>query len=85
MPRPARTSNSKGLEEPKFIIKLGDKYYVSVSVLEYDPNAAGATAAQKDGAAQVEAWFKAGQPKLQAVEVPAAPLSAHMQTLGGGR
>jgi hypothetical protein len=68
------------MEEPKFIIKLGDKYYVSVSVLEYDPAHPGATDAQKDGAAQIAAAFHDGHPKLQAVQVAAPSVSAHFQT-----
>jgi hypothetical protein len=71
---------SAGMEEPKFIIKLGDKYYVSVAVLEYDPNHPGATQAQKEGAAHIAAAFDAGQPKLQAVQVSAPSVSAHYQT-----
>jgi hypothetical protein len=80
MPRSVTPRRSAGLSEPKFIIKLGDKYYVTLSVLEYDPNAAGASAAQKDGASQIAAAFASGQPKLQAVQAPAAQVTAHMQT-----
>lgn len=80
MPRSVRPRQSAGLAEPKFIIKLGDKYYVTLSVLEYDPNAPGASVAQKDGAAQVAAAFASGHPKLQAVEAPTPQLTAHMQT-----
>ena len=80
MPRPARPRQSAGLPEPKFIIKLGDKYYVSLSVLEYDPNAAGATAAQQQGVAAIAAEFSAGHPKHQAVQASAPKISAHIQT-----
>ncbi len=78
-PRP-----SSGQPEPKFIIKLGDKYYVTLSVLEYDPNATGANAAQADGAAQIAATFARTHPKLQACQAPAPQLSAYMQTGPGG-
>jgi hypothetical protein len=80
MPRSIRPRQSAGLAEPKFIVKLGDKYYVTLSVLEYDPNAPGASQAQKDGAAQIAAAFAGGQPKLQAVQVAPPQVTAHMQT-----
>ncbi len=82
MPRSARPAKSAGLPEPRFIIKQGDKYYVTVSVLEYDAAAPGLTAAQKDGAAQIAATFSGARPKLEAVEAPTPQLSAHMQTGG---
>jgi hypothetical protein len=67
------------MEEPKFIIKLGDKYYVSETVLEYDPSHPGATAAQKEGVGHIVDAFNAGQ-KLQAVQVSAPSVSARFQT-----
>ena len=78
MPRSPR--RPAGLAEPKFIVKLGNKYYVTLSVLEYDPAATGASAAQKDGAQQIAAAFTSGEPKLQAVQVQPPHVTAHMQT-----
>jgi hypothetical protein len=78
----AANSPSAGHPEPKFIVKLGGRYYVTVSVLEYDPNAAGATEAQKQGAAQIAATFENAPNKLQAVQVQTPHVAAHIQTGG---
>ncbi len=72
--------SAAGLSEPCFIIKLGAKYYVTTSVLEYDPAAAGATAAQTQGVAEIAALFAAATPRLDACQVAQGAVTSRSET-----
>jgi hypothetical protein len=79
MPRSPRPRQPAGLTDPKFIIKHGDKYYVTTSVLEYDPAHPTATAEQRAGVASIAAAHRDGK-KIEAVHAPEPHMTAHMQT-----
>ena len=72
--------SAAGQAEPCFIVKLGAKYYVTVSVLEYDPAAAGATAAQTQGVAEIAALFAAATPRLDACQVVQGAVASRSET-----
>ena len=49
------------LSSPSFIIEKDVRFYVTVAVVEYDPQAADLTAEQKKGVAEVQTMFEQAQ------------------------
>lgn len=68
-----------GLSDPTFVIAKDGKYYLTLSVLEYDPAAIGASASLKAGVAAIAAAFNAGQ-KFEAAVVAFSMVTSAAQT-----
>ncbi|RJF90185.1 hypothetical protein [Sphingomonas cavernae] len=64
-----------GLSSPSFIIEHGGKYYLTLSVLEYDP-AAASDDTLGAGVRAIAAAFNGATPKLSAVKVSTSLTSA---------
>jgi hypothetical protein len=45
-------------EQPQFVIEKGNRFYLTAAVYEYDPDAPGATQAQKDAVEQYRRMFQ---------------------------
>lgn len=74
------------LSKPSFLIEKDGRYYLTVAVLEYDPEAV-TTDAQRSGVQEVQRLFEECRVKggSQACEVDAAQLaSTGMNTRPGG-
>lgn len=71
------TESRTAFGRPCFIVKKGERYFVAIASLEYDPNASGITQEQKEGVAQVAQLFRGGaDAALGAVELSGPPPSA---------
>ncbi len=51
-------TEAKALSKPTFIIKVGDRYYATLALWEYDPTAGGLTPEQKKDIAELEAAYR---------------------------
>lgn len=70
---------TEALTSPSFIIEQNGRFYVTVAVLEYDPNAADMTDEQKRGVEQIKEMFEASQgvapstsPQMEALAMDAS-------------
>lgn len=69
-------SSDDALSHPRFILRAGDKYYLTLAVWEYDPHHPDITEEQRRGVARIaelyERLLRSERPHGPSVEVPEA-------------
>jgi hypothetical protein len=63
------TRGADALSEPRFIVRIGEKYYLTFGAWEYDESAA-ETEEQKQGCAEIRDLFRRSPHKIEAAPVP---------------
>ncbi len=73
--------SAQALSEPHFLIKVGDRYYLTLAVWEYSLDAHGITDEQREGVKQIAATFeKLARKSVPAVIAPFGQVATASQT-----